>query len=51
MKSYVIKAFDEYFDKIKNKKKVIKFVENQLDSKSPKTKKLAKEFLKKRHIG
>lgn len=48
MKSYVIQAFDEYFDKIKNKKKIIKFVEDQLNSTSPKTKKLAKNFLKKR---
>ena len=51
MKSYVIQAFDGYFDKIKNKKKIIKFVENQLNSTSPKTRKLAKEFLKKRNIG
>ncbi|PIN69699.1 hypothetical protein COV93_04530 [Candidatus Woesearchaeota archaeon CG11_big_fil_rev_8_21_14_0_20_43_8] len=50
MKSYVIQAFDEYFDKIKNKKRIIKFVEDQLNSTSPKTKKLAKEFLKKRNI-
>jgi hypothetical protein len=47
MKSYIIRAFDEYFDRIKNKKKVIQFAEDQLDSTSPKTRKLAKEFLKK----
>ena len=48
MKSYVILAFDEYFDKVKNRKKILEFVKCQLNSSSPKTKKVAKEFLKKR---
>ena len=48
MNSYVIQAFDEYFDKIKNKDKILNFVEAQLNSTSPKTKKAAKQFLLKR---
>jgi hypothetical protein len=50
MKSYVIQAFDEYFNIINNKDEVIRFTEDQLNSSSPKTKKIAKEFLKKRKI-
>lgn len=50
MKSYVIQAFDEYFEIIKNKKRIIKFVKDQLNSTSPKTRKMAKDFLKKRNI-
>ena len=50
MKGYIIQAFDEYFDEVKNKQKIIQFVEDQLNSTSPKTKKLAKEFLKRRNI-
>ncbi|MBD3253410.1 hypothetical protein GF386_06765 [Candidatus Pacearchaeota archaeon] len=50
MKAYVIQAFDGYFKEIRNKKRVIDFVEKQLDSSSPKTRKLAKEFLKKRKV-
>ena len=47
IKSAVIESFSEFFNKSKNKEKIIDFVENQLNSKSPKTKKLAKEFLEK----
>ena len=50
MKSYVIQAFDEYFEIIKNKKRIVKFVKDQLNSTSPKTRKMAKDFLKKRNI-
>ena len=47
MSSYIIKAFGEYFDQIKDKDKVVAFIKRQLDSSSPKTKKVAKEFLSK----
>jgi hypothetical protein len=47
IKGYVIESFSEYFDEAKNKKRIIEFVEKQLNSKSPRTKKKAKEFLKK----
>jgi hypothetical protein len=47
IKSYVIEAFDKYFEESADKKKILDFVKAQLDNKSPKTRKLAKEFLKK----
>jgi hypothetical protein len=47
LKSYVIDALAECFNVIKNKDQVIRFVEKQISSKSPKTKKRAREFLKK----
>lgn len=47
LKSYVIDALAESFNAIKNKDKVIQFVEKQINSESPKTKKRAREFLKK----
>jgi hypothetical protein len=47
VKAYVIEAFNEYFEESSDKKKILGFVEAQLESKSPKTKKLANEFLKK----
>lgn len=47
IKSGIIESFDEFFEGIKDKKKIIEFVKNQLECKSPKTRKLAKEFLKK----
>jgi hypothetical protein len=47
LKSYVIDALDECFSFLENKEQVIQFVEKQVDSKSPKTKKRAREFLKK----
>jgi len=47
IKGYAIESFSEYFEEAKNKKKIIEFVEKQLNSKSPRTKKKAKEFLKK----
>ena len=50
MKSYIIQAFDEYFEIIKSKKRIVKFVKDQLNSTSPKTRKMAKDFLKKRNI-
>jgi hypothetical protein len=47
IKSYVIEAFNEYFEESSDKRKILGFVKAQLGSKSPKTKKLANEFLKK----
>ena len=49
LKSYVIQAFDECFDNASKKEQsqIIEFVRNQTTSDSPKTKKAAKQFLKK----
>jgi hypothetical protein len=47
VKSAVIESFSEFFTKSKNKEKIINFVEKQLESTSPKTKKIAKDFLNK----
>jgi len=48
IKGYAIEAFSEYFEEAKDKKKIMEFVRKQLNARSPKTKKLAKEFLEKR---
>jgi len=45
VKAYIIEAFEEYFDQIRNKPRIIEFVNKQLNCKSPKTRKSAKEFL------
>lgn len=47
IKSYVIEAFGELIGGARNKKKMLQFVSDQLEAKSPRTKKKAKEFLKK----
>jgi len=47
VKSAVIESFSEYFNKTSNKDKIIFFIEKQINSKSPKTRKTAKEFIKK----
>ena len=47
IKSYVIKAFREYFELAKNQEEIYKFVSNQLNTGSPSTNKEAAEFLKK----
>jgi len=47
VKSYAIEAFREYFDESQDKKKILAFVRKQLDSTSPKTRKMAKAFLQK----
>ena len=46
IKGKAILSFGEYFEEAKNKDEIIEFVKQQLDSKSPKTRKKAKEFLK-----
>jgi hypothetical protein len=48
IKGHAIEAFDEYFEEAENQPEIIEFVKKQLKSKSPKTRKLAREFLKKR---
>jgi len=45
VKGSAIESFKEYFEESKDKKKIIEFVKKQLKSKSPKTKKIAKEFI------
>ena len=50
IKAYTIEAFNEYFEESSDKNKILDFVEAQLESESPKTRKLAKEFLKKKTI-
>lgn len=50
IKAGAIDSFSEYFESVKDKKKIIKFVKEQLESTSPKTKKKAKEFLEKWNI-
>lgn len=47
IKSYVIEGFSEYFGEVKKQKEIIEFVKKQLNSTSPKTRKVAKEFLKR----
>jgi len=47
VKTSIIEAFEEYFDQTRNKKRIIEFVKKQLNCKSPKTRKTAKEFLKR----
>ncbi len=45
--AYTIDAFDTYFEEAKNKKNILEIVYKQLDSKSPKTMKNARKFIKK----
>jgi hypothetical protein len=47
MKAYAINAFNDFFDDYGDKEKILKFVKEQLNSDSPKTKKAASEFLNK----
>ena len=42
-----IEAFGEYFEEAADKEKIIRFVKEQQNSKSPKARKLAMEFLKR----
>ena len=50
IKSYAIEALDEYYEEVKDKKKINNFIKKQLDSESPKTRKKAKEFLEKWNV-
>jgi hypothetical protein len=47
IKSYIIDSFAQYIEGSKDKTKIIEFVRQQVNASSPKTRKLAKEFLKK----
>jgi hypothetical protein len=46
VKASIIETFAQYFLNAKNKKAILDFVETQLTSQSPKTRKKAKDFLK-----
>jgi hypothetical protein len=46
IKSQALEAFGEYFETSERKKEILDFARAQLDSKSPKARKIAKEFLK-----
>jgi len=48
IKSYIIEALDQYFEESSDKAEIIAFVKQQANCSSPKTRKLAKEFLKNR---
>ena len=48
VKSDIIEAFDEYFERAGNPKKILEFVRKQLDCDSPKARKAAQKFLEKR---
>jgi len=47
IKHDIIQSFSQIFEKIKEKDKIISFVEKQIDCSSPKTRKIAKAFLEK----
>jgi len=47
IKAYAIEAIDEYYEEVKDKKKINDFIKKQLESDSPKTRKKAKEFIEK----
>lgn len=47
VKSAVIESFYDFYENAENKDEILSFVKKQLDSSSPKTKKIAKEFLNK----
>ena len=47
IKGSALLAFGQYFKQIKNKKKIIDFAKSLLKGESPKTRKIAQEFLKK----
>jgi hypothetical protein len=50
VKASAIEAFDGYFEKSKDQARIIEFVKTQLNCKSPKTRRKAKEFIKKWNI-
>lgn len=47
VKAGAIEAFDEYYEEAENKEGIVEFVRQQLQCTSPKTRKKAREFLKK----
>jgi hypothetical protein len=50
IKAGAIESFSEYFKESNEKEKIIEFVKKQLNCESPKTRTIAKNFLKKWHI-
>jgi hypothetical protein len=48
VKSDIIEAFDDYYEQARDKKEIMKFVRNQLECDSPKTRRRARTFLEKR---
>jgi hypothetical protein len=46
IKAFIIQSFNEYYDSSSQKKKILKFVQEQLQSPSPKTRRTALDFLK-----
>jgi hypothetical protein len=51
IKADLIAVFDELFDQLQEKERILEFVEAQLESNSPKARKAAKDFLKKHPKG
>ena len=49
IKGHAIEALGEYFGEAENQPQIIEFVRKQLQSQSPKTRKLARDFLKQWH--
>jgi hypothetical protein len=47
IKGYILESFNNYFETAENKQGILGFARQQLLSKSPKTKKIAKRFLEK----
>ena len=47
VKSAVIESFSDYYEQTSKKDEIMLYVKNQLNSSSPKTKKIAKEFIGK----
>lgn len=47
VKGDAIEAFDQYFEEAKNKEMILKFVREQVNCESPRTRKIAKQFLLK----
>jgi len=47
IKAGAIESFGEYFAESEDREKILAFVRRQLDGESPKTRKIAREFLKK----
>jgi len=45
VKSAVIESFSEFYENAEKKDEILRFVKNQMDSDSPKTRKSAREFL------
>ena len=48
IKAYAIESFDAYYEQAEDRENILDFVRRQLNSSSPKTRKLAQEFLRKR---